>query len=153
MLRNSIRFLKYLHPLLSLVSLSCPVRCQIWSAVCTGVVRGVQYMGVMRMTWYMWCMRCQSVWICFCLCECVCRLVVAHAWTMWSMRCASQVRGRGSGVIRPRCCCLGSGHMYRTYWSLIGRFDVFALSLFIAVGRLLFLCLSPPFSPPPVSEL
>ena len=68
------------------------------------------------------------------------------------MRCASQVRVRGSGVIRPRCCCLGSGHMYRTYWSLSGRFDVFALSLFIAVGRLLFPCLSPPLSPPPVRE-
>ena len=43
--------------------------------------------------------------------------------------------------------------MYRTYWSLIGRFDVFAVSLFITVGCLLFRCLSPPLSSPSVLVL
>ena len=65
--------------------------------------------------------------ICFRPRESVGGVVDAHAWTMWSMRCESKVRVRESGVIRPRSCCLGSCHVYRTYRSLIGRSDLFAL--------------------------
>ena len=79
----------------------------------------------------MWFMQEYALWsggICFRPSESVGGLVVAHAWTMWSIRCESKVRVRESGVIRPRSCCFGSCHVCRTYWSLIGRFELFTLS-------------------------